>query len=1369
MSPQAKLLDSDPEIADWELELPVDTSNLQVISPTIKPPAKLTGRRPRGSSDTSSDPAPRAAALTDPYRNTLPHRIRQISLFLVSKFRGGGLGFFAPALRSLQMIKCQLTEIQGIEACVNLHTLWLADNRIESISGLDTLVRLRRLYLNGNRLTDLAGLDQLTDLQVLHVQQNRVESLSSLRLAGLRCLNIAENRLRCLDPDQLEALSGLQEINISGNPLVSFSEIPKLRALPRLRSLLLNDPLYAVCPIALLCNYSVYVLYHLRSLELLDGDLIDAEARQLAEATYLKKRMYYMMRAKLLDRTLIAAGRQLQSWTARHVANAPTRDAAVATVGQTASFTLNSMRGAVGAAIGAYLVELDTGGNIRLERGTSAPWVETCSDLVTSRVSPGESAALGLESVRAGAVYRLHNRFLRLGFEGAVSSRAGGGGPNLEYLFFGHFTDFPDMVQHCEQGLPAPETFEKLGYNKAVVLTNSTLACDLRQLSVPELDRTRPIRTHILVCKAYLGDVAPVVPPASAVPLTDPIGWEVATGPLAPEEYDMAPAVYYTKPTDPKQRAYSFFAPDLVLPEYLVEVEYRFAECRPPADTMPLDAATAQLGANGDLSPVAAHLLDAAGRLDLHLPPARPPAEPDLPGDFSGLTAINLSGLNLTTLAGLPELCPAVTHLNVSGNRLTTPGVHLGCLTATLVQLDLAGNCLTSLALPGVDCMPQLTRLEVEANLLSGLRDVVPLSVIAPALTELGIRGNPIASDGLAAALAVLLPGLSTVDGVAPSRPAPIGMGAVSQGAYTYKRNTRQLLTPGARAGRASALFPVLAAPPPSLAAAPANLSAQLRAVVDLDLTGQGLVTLEGIERLPCLKRLVVSRNSLATLSGLEHMVSLEEVIAKNNALVALRREWFAPLTRLRRVDLEQNGLASLTALNGLPKLTYLAVSFNRLTSATLPDVPALMEVYLAFNAIADLSPICTLQRHRSLIIVDLLGNPVCEAPEYRLFTVFYGKRIKVLDGINVDAAEARRARTVFEGRVTPEFLEGRAGHNRFGTVLDLDLSKAGIREPVGLAPLVNLVTLSLARNSIASLDDLDGLPHLERLDLSHNRLDSLGSGLARLPSLRALDVSHNRLTSMGAPYEALPRLTRLDLSHNAIPAIDGTALARLEGLDYLSLDHNTIRTLDIPALARAAVLSTITIEHNGLRGMSGLDSAADMPCLRCIFLAHNRLGEPNDLLRLHALGAASEISIAGNPVARRSVARPALVSCMPSLAVIDGEAVTPDDRARARQLLAAQKAGTGPREKEVRVVRMTALSFDNRLGLVNNGAPDQPLAPAQPRPTYLTSTGRGEFAVGPTLGTDGAPDSGRRAARVRAVRQIQRIPLGAGVKGPGQ
>ena len=73
--------------------------------------------------------------------------------------------------------------------------------------------------------------------------------------------------------------------------------------------------------------------------------------------------------------------------------------------------------------IARLLLELDTGGNIRLEEGSpSDVWYTSCVDLVNSRFSPTDFAPHGIAGIRVRRVTRVHNRFLRNRFEARMEA-----------------------------------------------------------------------------------------------------------------------------------------------------------------------------------------------------------------------------------------------------------------------------------------------------------------------------------------------------------------------------------------------------------------------------------------------------------------------------------------------------------------------------------------------------------------------------------------------------------------------------------------------------------------------------------------------------------------------------------------------------------------------------------------------------------------------------------------------------------------------------------------------------------------------------------------------------------------------------------
>ena len=109
-------------------------------------------------------------------------------------------------------------------------------------------------------------------------------------------------------------------MNLSANRIGNFKELLNLNRLPSLRVATFYDPHFGDNPICNLCNYQTYVLYHLPHLLKLDTLHISEDAKAFAEATFMKKRMYYNMRIKTIQRNasnilkLIKVSRNLRNF-----------------------------------------------------------------------------------------------------------------------------------------------------------------------------------------------------------------------------------------------------------------------------------------------------------------------------------------------------------------------------------------------------------------------------------------------------------------------------------------------------------------------------------------------------------------------------------------------------------------------------------------------------------------------------------------------------------------------------------------------------------------------------------------------------------------------------------------------------------------------------------------------------------------------------------------------------------------------------------------------------------------------------------------------------------------------------------------------
>ncbi len=99
----------------------------------------------------------------------------------------------------------ELTDLDGLEQCVNITVLDLSDNRIDNIYEVQFLHHLQELFVAHNHITDIDILRELRSLEILDLSSNEVENISVL-----------------LD------LEALKFVNLSGNPILDTATIREL-------------------------------------------------------------------------------------------------------------------------------------------------------------------------------------------------------------------------------------------------------------------------------------------------------------------------------------------------------------------------------------------------------------------------------------------------------------------------------------------------------------------------------------------------------------------------------------------------------------------------------------------------------------------------------------------------------------------------------------------------------------------------------------------------------------------------------------------------------------------------------------------------------------------------------------------------------------------------------------------------------------------------------------------------------------------------------------------------------------------------------------------------------------------------------------
>eukprot|EP00658_Telonema_sp_P-2_P025209 TRINITY_DN2014_c0_g1_i7.p1 TRINITY_DN2014_c0_g1~~TRINITY_DN2014_c0_g1_i7.p1 ORF type:complete len:394 (-),score=96.53 TRINITY_DN2014_c0_g1_i7:437-1618(-) len=138
---------------------------------------------------------------------------------------------------------------------------------------------------------------------------------------------------------------------------------------------------------------------------------------------------------------------------------------------------------------------------------------------------------------------------------------------------------------------------------------------------------------------------------------------------------------------------------------------------------------------------------------------------------------------------------------------------------------------------------------------------------------------------------------------------------------------------------------------------------------------------------------------------------------------------------------------------------------------------------------------------------------------------------------LNPDGQLASAAKVVKLHGMWPPIKEMDASLHELGACEHLHLSSNAIHEIGDLTPLPQLKILSLGRNNLRHLGNLD-LRNLQELSVPNNMIVSL-EGAKHLPSLIVLDLSKNRIDDFDQVKHlcALPCLRELNLSENPLQA----------------------------------------------------------------------------------------------------------------------------------------------------------------------------------------------------------------------------------------
>ncbi|XP_075964574.1 leucine-rich repeat-containing protein 9 [Anarhichas minor] len=957
-------------------------------------------------------------------------------------------------------------------------------------------------------------------------------------------------------------------------------------------------------------------------------------------------------------------------------------------------------------------------------------WFTSCCDLLHSRFSHSDFKVHNIAGIKISRVIRIHNSALRLRFEDKLhtllaSEESISSHRNyrrrLEYLFYiadpEKNSEREEIPCILEEGFKTTEQNKALEREGAIPLSNSLSVAEqpriehaLRQASQDEskhsTDTIHFRHGQIIVSKVFVGH---------SVPIREGDPLDRSTYPKAYSVYRNVDTKHRTAPSEerpdstnthtgpecsPRRRQWFVFDHELVLPEYIIYFEYITTEDQEQPHSKGIDE-----------SPSNDIILD---REVLNMEPVLKPQPRLLSLDdkillnvaranvLSQITVLNLHGNSLRKLKEISRLT-ALRHLTISFNEFT----HLDDIShmPNLKFLDASYNRLVTLE--GLRRLGQLQQLDLRWNKLTKAReDTAVLRKHTPALLKLDTRFNPwIGSKTVRMITLGCLTTLTHLDDM---------MVAEQEAAYAVlmaagsKINQASLLAHSStnrdRPRSLSLLSTAQLLCP--LSPAPRGLTRELELdwtakITVLNLDSQNISKLINLNKLVNLRWASFNDNDISKVEGLDGCLKLEELSLNNNNISTLNG--LSKLQLLNKLSLDGNQLSSLdpSALDRLPNLSFMSVENNCISSVHgIQRVRSLLELYIGNNQISTSRDIYYLKGLTNLIILDLYGNPFVEKLEnYRIYVVFHLPSLKALDGIAVAVTECESAKDMFGGRLTPDMVAEKLGHSNYTDIAYLTLQSCSIRM-VDLSPadmFCRLCSVNLDHNNLTSFSGLIYLPNIKALCLNYNHIESIlprrkapltnrqilfskvhSSGYGQqspskgkgetgpleplMGSLEVLHLSHNGISNMAnLQLSRLTNLKALFLQGNEISQVEG--LEGLHQLRELVLDRNRIKALADNSFIAQNVLLELHLAENRIWELNHLDPLIE---LRKLFLGMNKLQDITELDKLEVLPSLTELSVIGNPVARNSLHRPAIVLRLSQLQVLDEVMITLEERTRA-------------------------------------------------------------------------------------------------------
>ncbi|WP_373399131.1 leucine-rich repeat domain-containing protein [Algoriphagus halophilus] len=294
--------------------------------------------------------------------------------------------------------------------------------------------------------------------------------------------------------------------------------------------------------------------------------------------------------------------------------------------------------------------------------------------------------------------------------------------------------------------------------------------------------------------------------------------------------------------------------------------------------------------------------------------------------------------------------------------------------------------------------------------------------------------------------------------------------------------------------------------------------------VEELDMSGEGIKTLNPITRFVKLHKLNFSDNEVSDLLPLSEVKTLVEITGKNTLVRDI-----SPIKNnelLERIDLEGAPVESIMDVLSLPELVYINVNNSAIFEEEVPEIliqkPTLNIIYRTDELMAWWEELDGTWKN---LLRRQNGTP--EDPNTEQLHAMTEKSSLSFESVPIGKVEALtifsnlRSLTIFDAP-----LMNMSPISELKLLKSLKLSQVPVSDFSALASLTDLEELDISNTGISDLEPLSSLIHLKKLNISGTNLKTL-RGLEGLINLEELDVASTNLRSL-RQIEGLTNLKKL-------------------------------------------------------------------------------------------------------------------------------------------------------------------------------------------------------------------------------------------------